>query len=125
MDIIEKRIGDLQVTASGQTVKEKFELDKTVKRIIGIKLTSDREDLLFYRGAQRVVINGKERFEENYESKNLQSTINVNVNNRYKNMRDLSPGNGIIEIEYTDHVHPLTVFAVYTVSLYVEYEIDE
>ena len=53
-------------------VKEKFELDKTVKIIKGIKLTSDREDLLFYRGTQRVVVNGKERFEDNYESKNFQ-----------------------------------------------------
>jgi hypothetical protein len=124
MDILEKRIGDLQITAEGQIVKGKFELDKTVKIIKGIKLTSDREELLYYRGAQRVVINGKERFEENYESKNLQSTINVDVNSRFKNMNNLVPGNGIIEMEYTDHAHPLTTFAPYLVSLYVEYEIE-
>ena len=59
MDILEKRIGEILVTAEGQVVKEKFELDKTVRLIKGIKLTSDREDLLFYRGVQRVVINGR------------------------------------------------------------------
>jgi hypothetical protein len=123
MDILEKRIGDLLITADGQIVKEKFELDKTVKLIKGIKLTSDREDLLFYRGTQSITVNGKERFEDNYESKNLQSSLNVDVNKRYKNMRDLEPGNGIIEVDYTDTEHPLAAFANYRVSLYVEYEI--
>ncbi len=123
MDILEKRIGDIQIKAEGQVSKVKFELDKTVKRIKGIKLTSDREDLLFYRGTQRIVINGKERYEENYESKNFQSSLNVDANKRYKNMRDLEPGNGIIEVDYTDTTHPLTSFSVYRVSLYVEYEI--
>ena len=123
MDILEKRIGDIQITAVGQIAKAKFELDKTVKLIKGIKLTSDREDLLFYRGAQRIVVNGKERFEDNYESKNLQSSLNVDVNSRYKDMRDLEPGNGVIEVDYTDTAHPLAAFAVYRVSLYVLYEI--
>ena len=123
MDILEKRFADISITAEGQTVKEKFELDKTVKKIKGIKLTSDREDLLFYRGTQRIVINGKERFEDNYESKNLQSSLNVDVNVRYKNMHDLEPGNGIIEVDYTDNPHPLAAFTNYRVSLYVEYEI--
>ena len=123
MDILEKRFADISITAEGQTIKEKFELDKTVKKIKGIKLTSDREDLMFYRGTQRIVINGKERFEDNYESKNLQSSLNVDVNVRYKNMHDLEPGNGIIEVDYTDNPHPLAAFANYRVSLYVEYEI--
>ncbi|MHB8260464.1 MAG: hypothetical protein ACYDCN_08505 [Bacteroidia bacterium] len=123
MDILEKRFEGISITAEGQVVKEKFELDKTVRNIKGIKLTSDREDLLFYRGVQRIVINGKERFEDNYESKNLQSSLNVDVNKRYKDMRDLEPGNGVIEVDFTDHAHPLTVFTAYNVSLYVEYEI--
>ena len=123
MDILEKRIGDILITAEGQTFKGKFELDKTVKLIKGIKLTSDYENLMFYRGAQRIVINGKERYEENYESKNFQSTLNVDVNKRYKDMRDLEPGNGIIEVDYTDTIHPLAPFNNYIVSLYVEYAI--
>jgi len=123
MDILEKRIGDILITADGQISKGKFELDKTVKLIKGIKLTSDREDLLFYRGTQRITINGKERYEENYESKNLQSSINVDVNKRYKDMRDLEPGNGIIEVDYTDTTHPLAGFDNYRVSVYIEYAI--
>jgi hypothetical protein len=123
MDILEKRFEGISITAEGQIVKEKFELDKTVRIIKGIKFTSDREDLLFYRGVQRIVINGKERYEDNYESKNLQSSINVDVNKRYKDMRDLEPGNGVIEIDYKDNPHPLAAFTPYKVSLYVEYEI--
>ena len=122
MDLVEKRF-DIQVATKGQKVTGKFELDKTVKVIKGIKVTSDREDLLFYRGSQKVDINGKERFEENYESKNLQSSINVDVNNRYKDMKDTEPGNGIVVITYIDNQHPLYAFSPYRVSLYVQYEI--
>ena len=122
MDIVEKRF-DIQVTQKGQTVTGKFELDKTVKVIKGLKVTSDREDLLFYRGSQKVEINGKERFEENYESKNLQSSLNVDVNNRYKDMKDTEPGNGLVVITYIDNQHPLYAFSPYRVSLYVQYEV--
>ena len=58
MNIIEKRF-DIQVAQRGQTVTGKFELDKMAKVIKGIKVTSDREDLLFYRGTQKIEINGK------------------------------------------------------------------
>ena len=122
MDIVEKRF-DIQVATKGQTVIWKFELDKTAKLIKGIKVTSDREDLLFYRGTQKIEINGKERFEDNYESKNLQSSLNVDVNARYKDMRDTEPGNGVVVITYVDNNHPLFAFTPYRVSLYVEYEI--
>ena len=122
MNIVEKRF-DIQVTQKEQTVTGKFELDKTAKVIKGIKVTSDREDLLFYRGTQKIEINGKERFEENYESKNLQSSINVDVNNRYKDMKDTEPGNGIVVITYIDNNHPLYAFSPYRVSLYVQYEV--
>ena len=122
MDIVEKRF-DIQVATKGQTVIWKFELDKTAKLIKGIKVTSDREDLLFYRGTQKIEINGKERFEDNYESKNLQSSLNVDVNARYKDMRDTEPGNGVVVITYVDKNHPLFAFTPYRVSLYVEYEI--
>ena len=123
MAILERRIGDILITAAGQTFKGKFELDKTVKLIKGINLTSDYENLMYYRGTQRIVINGREWFEENYESKNLQSTINVNVNTRMKDMDNLEPGNGIIEVDYTDTEHPLSPFTNYRVTLNVKYEI--
>ena len=122
MDIVEKRF-DIQIAQRGQTVTGKFELDKMAKVIKGIKVTSDREDLLFYRGTQKIEINGKERFEENYESKNLQSSLNVDVNNRYKDMRDTETGNGLIVMTYFDNQHPLYAFSPYRVSLYIEYEI--
>lgn len=122
MDIVEKRF-DIQVTQKGQSVTGKFEVEKNAKVIKGIKVTSDREDLLFYRGTQKIEINGKERFEENYESKNLQTSINVDVNKRYKDMKDLDPGNGSVVMTYIDNQHPLYAFSPYRVSLYVQYEI--
>ncbi len=121
MEIIEKRF-NIQVTEAGQRVSEKFELDKNAKLITGIRLTSDREDLLFYRGTQGIEINGKSRLDEDYESRNLQSSINVNPNERSKKMC-IEPGNGIVTMTYIDNAHPLYNFSPYRVSLYVHYEI--
>lgn len=119
METIHKRF-DLQITASGSTVAGKFELDKTVKTIVGIVITSDREDLMFYRGEQKIEINGKLYFTENYESKLLMMSLNINANLRYYRLKKVAPGNGIIQFTYNDKVHPKVAFAAYRVSLYVE-----
>lgn len=121
MEIIEKRF-NIQVTEAGQRVSEKFELAKNAKLITGIRLTSDREDLLFYRGTQAIEINGKQCYEEDYESRNFQSSINVDVNHRHKE-RCIEPGNGIVAMTYIDNAHPLYNFSPYRVSLYVHYQI--
>jgi len=124
MGTIRKRF-DIKVQEQGKTVSEKFELDKTVKTISGIVLTSDREDLLFFRGEQKVEINGKEYFPEDYESKLLMTSLNVPVNNRYYDLKNAEPGNGIINFGYTDHNHAQAPFTPYRVSLYVQYETED
>ena len=121
MKIIRKRF-DIQVSASGEIVKDDFELEKTVKRITGMMLTSDRDDLLFYRGSQGIDVNGREVFPDDYESKLLMSGISLQPNKRYFEM-DTEPGNGIISINFQDTDHPAATFAAYRVSLYIEAEV--
>lgn len=122
MGIIRKRF-NLLVKEEGKAFTEKFELDKTAKSILGIVVTSDREDLVFYRGTQKIEINGKEHFPEDYESKLLMMSLNIPPDYRYKDMKNTEPGNGIITFTYTDIKHPLLRFEPYRVSLYVEYEV--
>lgn len=114
---------DIQVTEQDKTVSQEFELDKSVGFILGIQFTSDRDDLMFYRGTQKIEINGKEYFPENYESKNLLSSVNVAPDSRYKNMGKLEVVNGKIKVSYTDKTHPLAFFQPYRVSLNVESEL--
>ena len=122
MNTIRKRF-NIKINEEGKTVSEKFELDKTVKSILGIVFTSDREDLLFYRGTQKVEINGKEYFPDDYESKLLMMSLNIPPDYRFKDMKKAEPGNGIIQLVYTDNKHPRIAFESYRVSLYVECEV--
>jgi hypothetical protein len=124
MGTIRKRF-DIQITTAGKTVSEKFELDKTVKSILGILITSDREDLLFFRGEQKIDINGKEYFPEDYESKLLMTSLSIPANNRYYDLKKAEPGNGIITFSYTDSNHAQAPFVAYRVSLYVECEVED
>lgn len=124
MGTIRKRF-DINVQEADTTVSEKFELDKTATTISGIVITSDREDLLFFRGEQKVEINGKEYFPEDYESKLLMTSLNVPTNNRYYDFKNAEPGNGIINFAYTDHNHAQAPFTPYRVSMYVQYETED
>jgi hypothetical protein len=124
MGTIRKRF-DIQIAQEAANIPAKFELDKTVKSITGIVVTSDREDLMFYRGTQKIEINGLEHFPDGYETKLLMMSLNIPQDYRYYNMKNALPGNGIINFSYTDNKHPLPQFAFtpYRVSLYLECEV--
>ena len=119
--LIKKRF-DIEVTAANRTVSKSIQLDKDVLFINGILITSDNDDLLHYRGSQRMEINKEEIFPENYESKLLQSGINVAPKSRYYDLGKVPPGNGIIKVDYKDTNHPIAVFSSYRVSFYFECE---
>jgi hypothetical protein len=118
---IKKRF-DIEVSSADSNVSKSFELDKDVVFIIGMLITSDKDDLLYYRGSQRIEINKEEIFPEKYESKLLQSGINVSPNNRFYDLGKIPPGNGIIKVDYKDTPHSIAVFTPYRVSFYIECE---
>lgn len=121
---IKKRF-DIQITAADFIFAKSFELDKNITKIHGLVFTSDRDDLLYYRGSQKVEINRQEVFPEEYESKLLMTGINVSPNDRYYNLGGMEPGNFKITVEYKDTSSPAAIYAPYRVSLYVDCEIDE
>lgn len=122
--IIRKRF-DIQVATLGELVKKDFQLEKTIKQIVGLTITSDRDDLLFYRGSQKIEINGAEIFPDGYESKLLIAGISLAPNDRYYTLLESEGeiGNGIVSISYQDTDHPLAPFNAYRVSLYIEAEV--
>ena len=121
---VKKRF-DLQVTSANQSLSKSFELDKNIKSVKGVLVTSDKDDLLYYRGTQKIEINKEEYFPDNYESKLLMSGINVAPQNRYYSLGNVNPGNGIIKISYTDTDDNRTEFDLYRVSLYVDCEMED
>lgn len=118
MSIVKKRF-DITITVALQTASQTFELDKNITHVKGILITSDKDDLLYYRGSQRIEMNKGEIVPENYESKLLMSGINLSPNLRYYEIGDMPTGNGQVKITYIDREDNRVPFEVYRVSLYL------
>jgi hypothetical protein len=117
-NIIKERF-DLKITDPNQVFKGTYELDKNANIILGLVITSDRDDLLFYRGSQKIQINDQELFPEEFESRLLMSGINVSPDDRMVSVGCIEAGNGRVEVWYKDSNHPTTRFVPYRVTFYV------
>lgn len=116
-NIIKERF-DIKILNPDQSVRAEFELDKNAKYIQGILITSDRDDLLFYRGSQKIQLNDKELFPEGFESRLLMAGLNVAPDDRAISIGDIETGNGRLEVLFTDQGHSNATFAPYRVSIY-------
>ncbi|MFA6923613.1 MAG: hypothetical protein WC223_05095 [Bacteroidales bacterium] len=121
---VKKRF-DLQINEELKTYSQIFELDKNIVSVRGILVTADLDDLLYFRGSQRIEINKDEIFPEKYESKLLMSGINVPPKMRYYDLGGVNPGNGQVKLEYTDNDSNRIAFRTYRVSLYLDCDMDD
>jgi hypothetical protein len=121
---IKKRY-DIEVTAANAIHSKTFELDKTVEKVHGILFASDRDDLMYYRGSNKVEINSDEIFPEGYESKLLMSGLNVSPNDRFYNLGGVPPGNFKVKVEYKDIADARLQFVPYRISIYLDVEIKD
>src|SRR5436190_23291148 len=121
---IKKRF-DLQVAAASGIISQTFEFDKTVEKVHGILFASDRDDLMYYRGSNKVEINSDEIFPEGYETKLLMSGLNVSPNDRFYNLGGVPPGNFKVKVEYKDIADSRLAFVPYRISIYLDVEIKE
>ena len=119
---IKKRY-DIEVTTANTLHSKTFELDKTVEKVHGILFASDRDDLMYYRGSNKVEINSDEIFPEGYESKLLMSGLNVSPNDRFYNLGGVLPGNFKVKVEYKDTPDARLQFVPYRISIYLDVEI--
>jgi hypothetical protein len=121
---IKKRY-DIDVTTQNAVTSKTFELDKNVEKVHGVLFTSDRDDLMYYRGSGKVELNSDEIFPEGYETKLLMSGLNVSPNERYYNLGGVTPGNFKLKVEYKDTPDSRLAFAAYRVSIYLDVEVKE
>lgn len=119
-----KKRFDIQISTNKESQSKTFTLDKNVTSVNGLLLTSDKDDLLYYRGTQKIELNGIEIFPENYESRLLMSGIHVAPRQRFFELGSLAPGNGIIRFQYQDNDDGRVRFETYRVSLYVDCTIE-
>jgi hypothetical protein len=117
---------DIQVTTADQLYSVTYELDKTIGFVTGLKVSSNREPLLYSRGSLKVEINRQEVIPEGYESKNLYNTANVSVNDRYlRRGGKITAGNGQVKFEYKDTSDSLAPFEPYRVRLDLDCEMKD
>jgi hypothetical protein len=121
---IRKRFDLPQVAAPGTAAKAELELDKHALRVAGLLLTADRDDMAYHRGALRVTVGGVELIPEGYHAKLLMSGLSVPPADRYLPV-DAPAGNGKVAVHYTDHDNAAAPFTPYTVSIYVETELED
>ena len=115
-----RKVFSLQVAAANTKVSQTFELEKSIVGLKGLMVSASMDDMLYFRGTQRIEINREEIFPEGYESKKLMSGINCPVNARYFDLGNMPPGNGQVKIDFTDADDGRTVFAAYKVYLYID-----
>ena len=109
---------DLSVSEAEAVIKKQFELDKNARFLLGIVVTSDRDDLMYYRGSQKILINDRELFPEGYHSKLLMAGLNVAPDERMVSVGGVPTGNGKLDVWFTDVEHSEVPFAAYTVTIY-------
>ncbi|GAB5417611.1 MAG: hypothetical protein Crog4KO_25960 [Crocinitomicaceae bacterium] len=116
-DIIKERF-DIQVTRPNATEKGEFEIDRNAEFLYGVAVTSDNDELVYYRGSQKIQLNDQELFPEQFESKMLMAGLSVPPNQRMAKVGMIRKGNGRVDLWYTDEDHPATQFIPYRVSFY-------
>jgi hypothetical protein len=121
---IKKRF-DFTIAQAGERVQPSFELESTITQVDGILLTSDKDDLLYYRGTQGIEINSSEIVPEGYESRLLMSGLNVKPSDRYYPITVTNVGNGLVEVDFTDVEDERAPFESYRVSIYLECQMDD
>lgn len=113
------------VNEANKTITANFELDKNVVGIKGLMVGSFRPELMYLRGSQRIEISKVEIFPDNYLTQWLMVGISTPMNDRFKKLKDVLPGNRTVRIDYKDADDGRTEFKPYTYHIAIECEIDD
>ena len=113
------------VNEANKAITANFELDKNIVGIKGLMVGSFRPELMYLRGSQRIEISKVEIFPDNYLTQWLMVGISTPMNDRFKKLKDVIPGNRTVRIDYKDSDDGRTAFAPYTYHLALECEMDD
>lgn len=112
------------VDTPSTSYSKKFDLDKNVRVVLGLLISSNDPKQLYFRGSQRLEISGDELYPEDYESKLLMSGISVPPNEKYLDLGNgVLSGNGEVKILYKDVENVNAPFAAYKVMLVLKCEL--
>jgi hypothetical protein len=119
---LDKKRFSFLVDSASIPYSKKFDLDRNIRVVTAILMTSNKPHLLFYRGSQRIEISSDELFPEGYESKLLMSGLNVPPNEKFEELGEVMAGNGELKVLYKDTDNNNVPFEPYEVSIYLKVE---
>jgi len=90
---------------------EGWELPKQTKAVKGIQILSDYPDKLYYRGSQRIEINGEELFPEGFHSRLLMASLAVAPRERFFDLGAVTPGDLSVKVRFKDQNHSKAAFS--------------
>jgi hypothetical protein len=107
----------IDVNTQNTSYSKKFDLDKNIRVVTALQLSSDNPKLLYYRGSQRLEISGDELYPEDFESKLLMSGLGTSPDDRYTVLGEVQSGNGEVKVLYKDSDNANAPFSSYKVSI--------
>lgn len=127
---ISREFLDILVTDEEGTYTQSIEVDKNVSEILGVTLTSDRDDIMWQRGSFLLKINDEEFFPDTTEAKVLVHGTQIPSHARFFDFRKIigkaiEPGNRKVELKVTDNPNAAADFEAYKVRLTVVGRIKE
>lgn len=113
------------VDTPGISYKKKFDLDKNIRVVTGLLISGDDPKKVYYRGSQRIELNGEELYPEDFESKLLMSGISVSPSDKFADLGNgVLAGNGELKILYKDTENTVVPFEPYKVSVVLKCELQ-
>jgi hypothetical protein len=122
-DIVYKRFS-ITVDTAATSYNKKFDLDKNIAMVLALQVTSDHPELMYYRGSNRIEINGDEIFPEDYDSRLLMSGLTVPADDRFVEINAVA-GNGEIKVLYKDVANTAAVYQTYQFVLIVKCQLKK
>lgn len=124
-DIVYKRFS-ITVDTPATSYNKKFDLDKNIALVLALQVTSDHPELMYYRGSQRIEINGDEIFPEDYDSKLLMSGLTVAADDRFVQLGNGAiAGNGEIKVLFKDAANTSAAYQTYQFVLILKCQLKK
>jgi hypothetical protein len=98
------------------SANKEFDFDPLTEKIVGVQVTSSAPNLAYFRGSQKIEINGEEYYPEGFETRCLLSSSSVSPSERFIEMGDIEPGNKKLKIGYKDTAHASASYSAYSVT---------
>ena len=87
---------------NGRVPENKFDLDKKTKYVKRMQVTGPSKSKIYFRGSLGLKISNDEIYSTDTPADIFVSSVGVDLDGRWMDLGNVSPGNGVVEIEYND-----------------------